>query len=99
MQRVKDQKHTFIPNSLRRCRKVRGLSQKRVAQIMELKSTAMISRWEAGRCIPKTENLFDLAAVYRSTSEALYWDYVQERRHKIASREELSGAHVLYEKS
>jgi len=97
MQRMKDQKHTFIPNSLRRCRKVRGLSQKRVAQLMELKSTSMISRWEAGRCIPKTENLFDLAAVYRSTSEALYHDYVQERRHKIATREEMSGAHAMHE--
>jgi len=64
---------------------------------MELKSTAMISRWEAGRCIPKAENLFDLAAVYRSTSEALYYDYVQERRRNIATREEMSGAHAMYE--
>ena len=89
---MKDKQHKFIPNNLRRCRKVRGLTQKQVAQIMELRSTAMISRWEAGRCIPKTENLFDLAAVYRSTSEALYWDYVQERRQKITTREEMAGA-------
>jgi transcriptional regulator with XRE-family HTH domain len=94
---MKDTKHTFIPNNLRRCRKVRGLSQKRVAHIMELKSTAMISRWEAGRCIPNTANLFDLAAVYRSTSEALYSDYVQERRHRITAREERSGGNAMYE--
>jgi len=94
---MKDTKHKFIPNNLRRCRKVRGFSQKRVAQIMELKSTAMISRWETGRCIPNTENLFDLAAVYRSTSEALYSDYVQERRRNIAAREELSGGNAMYE--
>jgi len=96
---MRDTKHKFIPNNLRRCRKVRGFSQKRVAQIMELKSTAMISRWETGRCIPNTEHLFDLAAVYQSTSEALYYDYVQERRHKIATREELSGRNVMYEES
>ncbi len=96
---MKKKTHKFILNNLRRSRKVRGLTQKQVAQIMELKSTAMISRWEAGRCIPKTENLFDLAAVYRSTSEALYWDYVQERRQKITSREEMSGGNVIYEKS
>ncbi len=63
---------------------------------MELKSTAMISRWEAGRCIPNAENLFDLAAVYRSTLEALYDDYVRERRRHIAAREELSGRNAMY---
>jgi len=96
---MKEEKSKSIPNNLWRCRKVRGLTQKQVAQIMELKSTAMISRWEAGRCLPMTDNLFDLAAVYRTTSEALYWDYVQERRQKITSREEMSGGNVIYEKS
>lgn len=87
---MKNKKPKIIFNDLRHCRKVRRLTQKRVAQIMALKSTAMISRWEAGLCIPKTENLFDLAAVYRSTPQALYWDFFQERRLKIAQREELA---------
>jgi len=96
---MKNNKRKFIPNNLRRCRKVRGFTQKQVAKKLDLKSTAMISRWEAGVCIPKTDNLFDLAILYRTTSEALYWDYVQERRHKITTREEMSGGNVIYEKS
>ena len=68
---------------------MRGLTQKQVAEIMQLKSAAMISRWEAGVCIPTTENLFDLAAIYRTTPEALYWDFAKKRRQKMTGREEL----------
>ncbi len=81
----------FIPNQLRRSRRRRGFTQKRVAKIMGLKSTSMISRWEAGACIPKSENLIDLAALYRTTTEALYWDYVQERHREMTAREEQCG--------
>jgi len=77
---MKNTKRKFIPNNLRRCRKGRGFTQVYVARKLDLKSTAMISRWESGRCFPETENLIDLAAILGVQLEKLYWDYVQERR-------------------
>ncbi|MGO9531071.1 MAG: helix-turn-helix domain-containing protein [Syntrophobacteraceae bacterium] len=85
---MKNKKRKFIPNSLRRCRKVRKLKQKEVAEIMELKSTAMISRWESGRCIPDTLNLGRLAGVYRTTTDALLPDYFQELHREMVQKEE-----------
>ncbi len=77
---MKEGKQKFIPNNLRRCRKLHGFTQLYVAKKLDLKSTAMISRWETGRCFPETENLIDLAAVYGVPMDKLYWDYVLKRR-------------------
>jgi transcriptional regulator with XRE-family HTH domain len=88
---MKEEKQKLIPNNLRRWRKISGLTQKQVAKKLALKSTAEISRWETGVCIPKPDNLFDLAFVYRTTSEALYWEYIKERHREIVAKERRSG--------
>lgn len=79
---------TFIPNQLRRSRRVRGLKQKEVADILGLKSTSMISRWEAGQCLPETINLFRLAIIYRTSPEGLFLDLVRGLRTDLMQKEE-----------
>jgi transcriptional regulator with XRE-family HTH domain len=85
---MKNKKHKFILNNLRRCRKIRGLTQRRVAEILELKSTSMISRWEAGQCFPDTLNVFRLAIIYRSSPDALFLDFIRELRDALIKKEE-----------
>lgn len=63
-----------MPNSLRKYRKARGLTQKDVSYILGLKSTSSVSRWERGFCIPKLTNIFKLAVLYRTMADALFID-------------------------
>jgi transcriptional regulator with XRE-family HTH domain len=86
---MKEEKRKFIPNNLRRCRKVRGLTQRQVAEIMDLKSTAMISRWEQGQCLPETPNLGRLAGVYRTSTDALLPEYFRELHRQMVHKEEM----------
>ena len=76
-----------IPNCLRRYRKARGLKQKEVARILGLESASMISRWERGRCLPNTMNLFKLAALYRTMVDALFIDLLRSLRSDLKQRE------------
>jgi len=77
-----------IPNCLRRHRRAKGLRQKDVAKVLGLKSASMISRWEKGVCLPNTINLFKLAVLYRTMSDALFIDLIRELRSEIQKREE-----------
>jgi len=77
-----------IPNSLKRYRKARGLQQKDVAKVLGLKSASMISRWEKGLCLPNTRNLFRLAILYRTMSDALFLDLIKQMRNEIQKREQ-----------
>jgi transcriptional regulator with XRE-family HTH domain len=77
-----------IPNCLRRYRKARGLKQKEVAQILGLKSASMISRWEKGRCLPNTMNLFRLASLYRTMTDALFTELLKALRDDLREKEE-----------
>lgn len=63
-----------VHNYLRRCRKAQGLTQKDVAAILGLESSAMISRWEKGVCIPETVNLLRMAVIYQTTVDFVYED-------------------------
>jgi len=77
-----------IPNSLKRYRKARGLQQKDVANVLGLKSASMISRWEKGLCLPNTRNLFRLAILYRTMSDALFLDLIKQMKNDIQKREQ-----------
>lgn len=83
-------KETFapIPNQLRRYRRTRALRQKDVAVILELKSTSMISRWEQGRCLPSSINLFRLAVIYRTMVDALFYEFKSRLGEEISKREQ-----------
>ena len=76
------------PNCLRKYRKSRGLKQKEVAAILGLKHTSMISRWENGFCLPSANNLFRLAALYRTMVDGLYIDQLMAIKEDVRMREE-----------
>lgn len=76
-----------IPNSLQRYRRARGLKQKEVAEILGLKSASMISRWEKGIFLPKSLNIFKLAALYRTMADALFIDLLRSVKNDIHKRE------------
>ena len=92
---MKNPKRKIIPNNLRRCRKVRGFTQKRVAAILGLKSTAVISRWEKGLCLPETSNLGRLAGIYRTTADALLREYFQELHREMIRKEEVVNKSII----
>jgi len=77
-----------IPNCLRKYRKARGLTQKDVARILNLKSTGLVSRWEKGICLPSALNIFKLAALYRTMAEALFYNLARTSKEKILKRED-----------
>ena len=77
-----------IPNSLRKYRKAAGLKQKEVAELLGLKSTGMICRWEKGVCLPKPLNIFKLAVLYRTMVDALFIDLRRMMVKELRKREE-----------
>jgi transcriptional regulator with XRE-family HTH domain len=77
-----------IPNRLKRCRKERGLSQTEVARILGVKNSVMISRWEKGLALPSPMNIFKLAAIYRTMTDALYTDLLASLRGEMQKRED-----------
>lgn len=77
-----------IPNSLRKYRRARGLKQKEVAEMLGLKSSSMISRWEKGAVLPKPLSIFKLAAIYRTMVDALFIDLLKAVKADMFRREE-----------
>jgi transcriptional regulator with XRE-family HTH domain len=76
-----------IPNLLKKYRRIRGLDQKKVAQILGLKSASRISRWEKGDCIPSHVNVIRLSILYRTMADALFYDLAKALREEIYRRE------------
>ena len=76
-----------VPNNLRKYRKAIGLKQKEVAQILGLKNSGMISRWEKGRCLPSLVNAFKLAGLYCVLVDALFFPLMRVIKRKIMERQ------------
>lgn len=77
-----------MPNLLKKYRRVRGLKQKDVARILDLKSASRISRWEKGLCLPSLANALRLAVVYRVMVDAIFSDLLRDLREEIVKRED-----------
>ncbi len=77
-----------LNNSLRKHRRLRGLKQREVAEILGITSTGMISRWEKGTCLPDSLNMLKMAIIYRTMAEALFIDLVRVLRENLLSKEE-----------
>lgn len=75
-------------NNLRKYRRLRGLRQSDVAEILGIRSTGMISRWEKGVCFPDSLNMLKMAIIYRTMVDALFIDLVRMLREKLLSKEE-----------
>ena len=85
---MKDTPSQSIPNCLKKYRRARGLKQQEVAEILGLKSTSMISRWERGVCLPGPLNIFKLAVLYRTMVDALFIEQLKALRAELRQREE-----------
>ena len=85
---MKNVNYKSIHNCLRKYRKARGLNQRKVAEIMGLKSSSIISRWEKGICLPSSFNIFKLAVVYRTMVDALFIDQLRELKDSLHKKEE-----------
>lgn len=90
-----------MPNLLRKYRKVRGLKEKDVARILNLKSPSRISRWEKGACLPSLANAFRLAKLYRVMVDAIFVDLsdflgeeIKGRENELSGQKTSSGKHV-----
>lgn len=77
-----------IPNALRKYRRIRGLKQKQVAQILGLKSASRISRWEKGECLPNLINAIRLSILYRNMVDGLFNDHTKSLREEVLLREQ-----------
>lgn len=77
-----------IPNLLRKYRKISGLKQKEVANILGLKSTSRISRWEKGMSIPNFITILKLSVLYRTLIDSLFIDHLRELRKEIREKEQ-----------
>ena len=85
---MKEEKTNYrtIPNGLRKFRKMSGYSQKQVAFFLGVENAGMISRWEKGSRFPSPVNIFRLAALYHTMSDALYFDLIRVVRKEIQAR-------------
>ncbi len=77
------------PNDLKRYRKQVGLQQSQVAEMLGLKSTSLISRWENSFSYPDLINAFKLALVYGTTVDALYSDLRESIKDDIQKIEKV----------
>ena len=77
-----------IPNLLRKQRKLAGYRQKDVANMLNLKSASMISRWEKGAVAPSLLNLLKLSIIYSTLCDRLYDELVGRVRKAILVKKE-----------
>jgi len=76
-----------IKNKLRIYRKQYNLTQKQVAQILELKCSSIISRWECGDKQPSLQQALQLSALYKRLVTDIFYDFFCEERTKIVQKE------------
>lgn len=72
-----------IPNRLRRYRILAGYKQCEVAQLLGLRCTDRLSRWEKGLSIPSLVNVLKLSTLYKTLVEELYFDTLKEVRKEL----------------
>jgi transcriptional regulator with XRE-family HTH domain len=78
----------WIPNELKKYRKIRGLSQKEVAKLLGFKTTSRISQWEKGVGSPSMRNAFKLSTLYGVLVDALFIEFVRSIRQEVKQTKE-----------
>jgi transcriptional regulator with XRE-family HTH domain len=63
-----------IPNKLRSYRRCFAYSQKKVARMLGLSGTSVLSKWETGVSMPDIVQVFRLARLYQTEPHLLYED-------------------------
>lgn len=80
-----------IPNRLKFFRQCSGYSQKKVARILGLSDTSMISRWEHGISLPGIKHVFRLCNLYQVLPHELFdelWDEIVKNYGLLAQPDE-----------
>ena len=61
-----------FPNKLKKYRRIHGYSQKKVARVLGLADTSVISRWEHGVVLPALHQVFKLSKLYEILPHELF---------------------------
>lgn len=78
-------------NKLKWFRRCQGYSQKKVARILGLTDTSILSKWEHGVCFPSVLQVFRLARMYHILPHELFaelWHYTSTEKHLLANDDE-----------
>ena len=62
----------IMKNNLKKYRLKAKLTQKQVAEMLELDCENRLCRWESGQAMPSVKNLFRLCEIYKITPHQLY---------------------------
>ena len=71
-------KKKYIPNNLRKYRRLAGLKQTDVVRELGLQSASIVSRWERGLTMPSGRYLLMLENLYHTLVAQLYYEYKKE---------------------
>lgn len=80
--------HISIGKRLRKHRRLSGYSQTDVAQKLNFKSSAIVSRWERGITLPSLDSALKLSALYKTLANELFWDLFTEYRNELFPKHE-----------
>lgn len=90
MSKTKTEEKPIICNRLKYYRKLKGRTQRKVAEIMQIENNE-ISRLERCKYYPNLEVAFELAIIYRRPVEEVFGDLFEEKRNRIWQREKELG--------
>lgn len=71
-----------ISNKFKECRKLKGYTQKQVAQFLQLDCIDRLSKWENGHTYPHVVNLIKLCRLYEVPPEKIYPDQFSSHQDK-----------------
>ncbi len=72
-------------------RRSHGYSQKKVARLLGLRDTGMLSRWERGVSLPSTIQSLCLARIYHTEPHQLFdelWNQLESKSSLLAQEDE-----------
>ncbi|MFN8250237.1 MAG: helix-turn-helix transcriptional regulator [Ferruginibacter sp.] len=88
------------PNKLKLYRRCNGFSQKKVARMLGLRDTSLISRWEHGVSFPSLVQSFRLSRIYQVLPHQLYeslWNLTGTEQNVLAQGGERVTTNPLLE--
>lgn len=88
-----------FPNKLKKYRRCAGYSQKKLARLLGLSDTSLISRWEHGLVLPGTVQLFRLSRIFGTHPHLLFdllWNRIVSEQDLFAPDEHITSNEALY---
>ena len=76
-------RYRSIPNSLKKYREAKGLSQSAVAKVLGFKDKTWISHWENGDALPNLVSAIRLSKLYQIPIDILFSGLVDTIREEL----------------